>query len=438
MRTIIGLEIRIEQNTASKAFCKCPADHFAKKPNTQVCPVCLGLPGALPFTNGQAVISTFKFGLALGCTVAEVSKFDRKHYFYPDLPKGYQTSQYDLPLCYDGLWTGDDGNQVGITRIHLEEDTGKLVHQTLAGKKVSLVDFNRSGVPLMELVTEPHFSTTDDAVTFAKEIQSIVRFLQIADADMEKGSLRLEANVSVAQDDFVGLPNYKVELKNINSFKFMEKALAAEILRQTELLAAGKTPIQETRGYNETTGKTFSQRSKEEAQDYRYFPEADLAPMLFSNEEIKKLEGSLPELPAAKRKRYKEEFGQSDENVSFLLSSPALSDYFEQAVVSGAKHSVGANTIADMLVNRKAMETYPEPAGLIKKLVQLTKKSYASYEEVESAVEKVIEEQEKAVADYKSGKVQVLGFLIGMVQKELKGKGEVKQIKSTLEKLFKN
>lgn len=431
-KTIIGLEIHIEQTTKSKVFCGCPADHFAKKPNTQTCPTCLGLPGGMPYLNNQAVYNTLKLGLALNCRVASFSKFDRKHYFYPDLPKGFQISQYDLPLCTDGEFKTDSGALIGITRIHLEEDTGKLVHTEIAGKRVSLIDFNRSGVPLIELVTEPDFSEISAAVDFTKEIQRIVKYLGIADADMEKGSMRLEANISVAPTNLSGLPDYKVELKNINSFRFMEKALQAEVVRQTEILEQGETPKQETRGYNEDTGKTFLQRSKEDAQDYRYFPEPDLPPLTFATDVINQLKSELPELPSVKKAKYIKNFELPENFADYLVSTVENYKYFEEAVDLAQSHSVSVKAIADLIVNRNAIANYEQPASLVKELVEMVKKSYASDDVTQKAVEKVIQEQTKAVADFRSGKEQVFGFLVGMVQKELKGTGETVLVRKIL------
>lgn len=423
--TIIGLEVHIELNTNTKMFCACSADHFGKSPNTQTCPVCLGLPGALPFANKEAITKTIKFGLALGCAISKSSTFYRKNYFYPDLPKGFQTSQLDSPLCLEGVF---DGKR--INHIHLEEDAGKLVHQDVDGKKVSLVDFNRSSVPLMELVTEPDFRTTEEIISFLKEMQLTARYLGISNADMEKGSMRLEANISLSLDG--ELPDYKVELKNINSFRFLEKAINAEIQRQNELLQKGEKVAQETRGYDEVKQTTYSQRSKAGAHDYRYFPEADLPPMRFSDSEVKDIKSTLPELPNEKRTRFESEYKLPKDYIDILVSDTERADYFEEAVKVSKGTDLSPKIIADLMVNKKLDSEFPEPAGFVKKVVELTKVEYASQEEVESAVNLVTMDNEKAVSDYKNGNGNVIGFLIGMVQKRLQGKGNIKIVSEVL------
>jgi aspartyl-tRNA(Asn)/glutamyl-tRNA(Gln) amidotransferase subunit B len=423
---IIGLEVHIELSTKSKLFCGCPADHFAKKPNTQVCPICLGLPGAMPFTNRSAVLSVIKFGLAFGSTINKFSKFDRKHYFYPDLPKGYQISQYDLPLC-----VGGDFEDKRIRRVHLEEDTGKLVHETVDGVKSSLIDYNRSSVPLMEMVTEPDFHEVDSIINFLKEAQTVARYLGISNADMEKGSMRLEANISLSQDG--SLPDYKVELKNINSFRFLGKAISAEITRQKSILAKGEKVSPETRGYDEIKGITYLQRSKEEAKDYRYFPEPDLPPMRFSDDEITKLRNSLPELPKEKRKRFIEELKLPVDFTEILVTDISRSNYFEEILkLIQDKPGISPKFVADLMVNKKLDFEYPEPAGLVRRIIELTNVEYSGQGDVEVAIIEVLSENKKAVDDYKAGKGEVVGFLIGMVQKKLKGKGNPQSVKSAL------
>ena len=429
MKTYIGLEVHIEINTQSKMFCPCPSDHFGKPANTQVCPTCLGLPGALPYPNREAVIDTIKLGLALNCHINLFSKFDRKHYFYPDLPKGYQISQYDEPLCVNGEFNG-----IKIRRVHLEEDTAKLIHEKTEGDDVSLIDFNRSGVALAEMVTEPDFHSGEDVVNFLKEIQAIVRYLGISNADMEKGSMRLEANVSVGDED--KLPDYKVELKNINSFRFVKNAIDYEIVRLTELVEKGERPAQETRGYNQSTGKTFTQRSKEEAHDYRYFPEPDIPPMEFEQAEIDGIKKSLPELPQQKKERFITEFGINNYYANILVQDLPRANYFEEACRVDKSDQITAKTIADLMVNKNLDGQFSEPAGMVRKIIELTKKDYAAGTDVAEAVEKVVQVNGKAIEDYKNGKGQIIGYLIGQVQKELKGQGDPKVVSQRLLELL--
>lgn len=422
---VIGLEVHVELSTKSKMFCKCPADHFAKEPNTQVCPVCLGLPGALPYANARAIEDTVKLGLALGCTIADFSKFDRKHYFYPDLPKGYQISQYDMPLCTEGKL-----GKIDIRRVHLEEDTGKLQH--VGGE--SLIDFNRSGVPLVEMVTEPDFSDTESVLKFLQEVQRIVRYLGISTADMEKGSMRLEANVSLRQSK--ALPDYKVELKNINSFRFLKKAIDSELKRQQEILEKGEKVAQETRGFDERTGKTLSQRSKEEAHDYRYFPEPDIPPVRLTNKKF-----DLPELPQQKRERFKKDYNLPENYINILVEDRARADYFEEALRL-AKLAQGEllspKDIAGLMVNQNLDKEFPEAPLMIKKIYEVTRKEYASDEDTKEVVEVILKEERQAVVKYKSGKVQIIGFLVGQVQKGLKGRGEPKTIQKLLIQYLQN
>ena len=416
--TIIGLEIHIEPNTNTKMFCSCPQNHFGAKPNSQTCPICLGLPGALPIANEEAINKTIKLGLALGSEISRKSNFYRKHYFYPDLPKGFQTSQKGNPFCVGGELLG-----YKINHIHLEEDAGKLIHQ---GSE-SLVDFNRSGCALIEMVTEPVFNDVSGVLTFVKEIQLIAKYLDISNADMEKGTMRLEANISHSKDG--KLPNYKVELKNINSFKFLEKSLNAEIDRQTKALDTGDKLIQETRGYDENTKKTFSQRTKADSDDYRYFPEADLPPVILSNELINSIKESVLELPVDKRKRFEKEYGMSKSYIEIFVSDVNRANYFEKAV-NLAPDLV--KQIADLMVNKNLDNEYPEAAGLVRKIIEITKVEYSSDSDLEEAIREVLYENPEIVTSFKNGKGQVVGFLIGQVQKKLSGKGNPKLINEKL------
>ena len=342
-KPIIGLEIHVELKTKSKMFCQCDANYFGKEPNTNTCPVCLGLPGALPVPNKKAIEWCVLIGRALNCRIPSVSKFDRKHYFYPDLPKGYQISQYDEPIAVNGfLEVGR--KKFGITRVHQEEDTGKLIHS--GGD--TLVDFNRSGVPLVEIVTEPNFDNAEDVKEFLEELHTIVRYLGVSDADMEKGSMRMEPNISLQKVGEKRLPGYKVEVKNINSFRFVKQAIEYELDRQKELLERGEIPLQETRGFDEKKVITYSQRSKEEAQDYRYFPEPDIPPMEFTKEYIDSIK--VPELPQQRMNRFVE-MGVKEQDAFVLTREVKGSLEFEKQVLHFGKQF--SQKIANIMINTK-------------------------------------------------------------------------------------
>ncbi|HUS51926.1 MAG TPA: Asp-tRNA(Asn)/Glu-tRNA(Gln) amidotransferase subunit GatB [Candidatus Bathyarchaeia archaeon] len=409
---IIGLEIHIELLTKSKMFCSCSADYFGHQPNTHVCPVCLGLPGALPVANKKAIEWTILAGRALNCTPSTFSKFDRKNYFYPDLPKGYQISQYDLPFSFDGQLDG-----VEITRVHLEEDTAKMIHTRIKEKRVTLIDFNRSGVPLMEIVTEPDIKSASQAKEFLKKLQQTIRYLGVSDCDMEKGSMRLEANISLKEKGAKSLPEYKVEIKNLNSFRFIEKALNYETKRQLQLIKARKKPIQETRGWNEPKQITVSQRSKEAAADYRYFPEPDLPPIRWAKNQLADIRKQLPELPNKKIIRFKKEFNLSDYQAKILTASRKKADYYEDAVKVGKKHQLSPRELGNVMINKKIDLEKILPGKLIKSLVKERQAPMATGKKLRKLIEKVIKQNPKAVSDYQAGKKEVLGFLVGQVSR---------------------
>lgn len=430
---IIGLEIHVELKTKSGMFCGCPADHFGKPPNTGTCPVCLGYPGALPTPNKKAVEWTIMLGLALGSTIAKESKFDRKHYFYPDLPKGYQISQYDQPLCRGGVIPTSFGD-VRIHRVHLEEDTGKLQHAVVNGKKVTLVDFNRSGVPLVEIVTEADIRSSAQAKEFLKKLHQIVRYLGISDADMEKGSMRLEPNISLRKVGETGLPPYKVEVKNINSFRFAAAAIEYEIKRHTAILDSGKLPVQETRGWDEAKNATVSQRSKEEAADYRYFPEPDIPPLRFTDEDIAKIRAAMPQLPDAYKKEVKETFGLNDTQASTLAD-----DFEKMALFAEVMHrsdildaKIPGTVAANWIINKVA-DTAAVTGESVARDIITSKQVHAIDDSVVlEAIDGVLAENPKAVADYKAGKEQSKMFLYGMVLRKLAGRGDKQKVMELL------
>jgi aspartyl-tRNA(Asn)/glutamyl-tRNA(Gln) amidotransferase subunit B len=430
-KPVIGLEIHVELKTKSKMFCQCSADYFGKAPNSNTCPVCLGMPGALPVPNKLAVEWTILIGKALNCTINSVSKFDRKHYFYPDLPKGYQISQLDEPIAVKGqlsIKTKEGEKKFGITRVHLEEDTGKLSH---SGDD-TLIDFNRSSVPLVEIVTEPDFDNSEDVKQFLEELHTIITYLNVSDADMEKGSMRLEPNISVKLVGAKDLPNYKVEVKNINSFNFVKRAIDYEVKRHIELLEKGETPPQETRGFNENKMATVSQRTKENAQDYRYFPEPDIPPMEFSKEFLKEVEEKLPELPAQKVKRYETEYGIKYQDAFILTRDKTMNDYFENAAKI-AKEKEVIQKIATSLINKR-IDNKMEPTAFVEAVKQASKPKETNTALLDEVSTKVISANQKVVEDYKNGKQNAIMFLVGQVMREMKGQADAQTVRQELEK----
>jgi len=428
---IIGFEIHVELSTQSKMFCSCPADHFAKEPNTQTCPVCLGLPGALPIPNQKAIEDTVMIGLAFHSEINQETKFDRKHYFYPDLSKSYQISQYDQPICHGGYVTLDSGKKIRLTRIHLEEDTGKLQHRSLNGEAVSLVDFNRSGVPLVEFVSEPDLSNSIEVKEFLKKIRRTVRALGVSNADMEKGSMRLEANISIGDPD--NLPDYKVEIKNVNSFRYICNAIDYELKRQQKLLDQGEKLTQETRGWNQEKKETFSQRIKEESADYRYFPEPDIPPISISNDLVEDIKKNLPQLPQEKidqltklgiEKRFADHIADNPAHVNLVV---ALAD----------QKDIDINKLANYIVNGKINPD--QSTDQVKKLyLALTDLGITDTKIIEKAVDTVIKKNQKAVSDYQAGNQNTLGFLIGQVMQETQGKANPQSISKVLLVKLKN
>lgn len=428
---VIGLEVHVELKTQSKMFCACSADYFGKTPNTHTCPVCLGLPGALPVPNKKAIEWCVTIGLALNCKVPLFSKFDRKNYFYPDLPKGYQISQYDKPFCVNGQIVLSNDKKIGIRRVHMEEDTGKLIHEKVDGENVSLIDFNRSGVPLVEIVTEPDFENAGEVKEYLQKLQQIVRYLEVSDADMEKGQMRLEPNISLCEISNQ-LPQYKVEVKNINSFSFVEKAINYELKRQLEILEKNETPVQETRGWDEKKQKTVSQRIKEEANDYRYFPEPDIPPLRWEKESIDELKKLLPELPDEKNSRFQKQYDLSVYDSSILTKEKEVADYFEEAFKVGQKNKITAKQIANYIINKKINIGEVLPAQLIEDIVKTTKKEVISKEELRNAVIKVLKENPKVAEDYKKGKGSVIQFAIGQVMYIIRKKIDTNLIKKLI------
>jgi|ERR1051326_2757507 aspartyl-tRNA(Asn)/glutamyl-tRNA(Gln) amidotransferase subunit B len=452
---VIGLEVHVQLATATKIFCGCPTG-FGAPPNTNVCPVCLGLPGALPVLNRAAVELAIKAALALNCAIRPHSRFARKNYFYPDLPKGYQISQYDEPYSEHGwvdIVAGDVPRRIGITRIHMEDDAGKSIHDGFrdSGQR-SYVDLNRSGTPLAEIVSEPDMRSSDDAYAYLTELKQVLQFVEVSTCDMEKGHLRCDANVSVR---LKGAEKFgtKAEVKNLNSFRFLKQALDFEITRQIALIESGERVVQETRLYNPDLGVTFAMRSKEDAHDYRYFPEPDLVPLRISDAWIDRVRASMPELPAKKRARFTAALGLSEYDAGVLTASRLVSDYFETVARVSGNPKLAANWVmGELLTALKAGET-PVTAEHVGELVKLiaagelsgklakevfpkmigTGQSAAAIVEreglkqisdtgaLEQIIETVIAANPKQVEQYKSGKTTVINFLVGQVMKASRG-----------------
>uniref|UniRef100_A0A7C5KAJ7 Aspartyl/glutamyl-tRNA(Asn/Gln) amidotransferase subunit B n=1 Tax=Thermodesulfobium narugense TaxID=184064 RepID=A0A7C5KAJ7_9BACT len=457
---VIGLEIHAQLKTETKMFCGCRTS-FGDKPNTNVCPVCLGLPGSLPVANKKAIIFTIMSGLALNCEISRYSKFDRKQYFYPDMPKNYQISQYDLPFCRNGyLEFLCDGElrKVRIHRIHLEEDTGKLVHTgDIMESDQSMVDYNRAGTPLMEIVTEPDISSPKEAKAFMSELRDVLRYLGVSDGNMEEGSMRCDANISLKNPD--GTFGTKVEIKNMNSLRSLERALEFEIIRQSEILDSGGIVIQETRHFDERDGTTHSLRTKEEAHDYRYFPDPDLLPFVVSDGEIRNISNNIPELPLKRYFRFVNKFGINKNDASVLVSDLKMANFFDDCVKCNCSPKEAVKWILGDLTyfwNEKKLEPDSkvfEPSYL-KELLDLIDSNLISIRQAKEVVEKVFEMHEspkkiteklgikqisdegflidaakkviennpKAVQDFFKGKKNAVGFLVGQLMKETKGK----------------
>ena len=469
---VIGLEIHCELKTKTKIFCGC-ATGFGAEQNTHVCPVCLGLPGVLPTVNKRVVEFGIKAGLATNCTINKYSKFDRKNYYYPDLPKNWQTSQYDLPIAEHGWVDIDvDGEKkrIRLTRIHMEEDAGKLVHSgtTIKDSATSNVDYNRTGVPLLEIVSEPDLRSAEEARAYMEKIKAIMEYIDVSNCRMEEGNLRADINVSLRPAGTEELGT-RTEMKNINSFKNLEDAINYEIERQQEVLEDGGHIVQETRTFDPARGITLSMRSKENAHDYRYMPEPDLPPIVTSEETIEKYRSELPELPDARRARLEKEYGLSDYDAGIITSSRAMAEYFDAVVATGADPKLAANWIMGDLaknLNEDGIDITKSPVsaerlgkmiGLIKKdtisgkiakkvfkemwtneddpekivkdkgLVQITDTGA-----IEAAVDAAIAANPKAVAEYKGGKKKAIGALVGQVMKATRGKANPQMVNKML------
>jgi aspartyl-tRNA(Asn)/glutamyl-tRNA(Gln) amidotransferase subunit B len=462
---VIGLEVHAQLLTASKIFCGC-STAFGAPPNTHVCPVCLGLPGALPVLNRAAVDDAIRAALALGCTIHETSIFARKNYFYPDLPKGYQISQYEQPLATDGEMDG-----VGIIRVHLEEDAGKSLHEGFADSdRKTYVDYNRSGVPLIEIVTQPDLRSASGAAEFFSRLRAVLVWLGVNDGNMEEGSLRCDANVSVRPAGAQSLGT-KAEVKNLNSFRFLQKALEHEIARQLDVVGEGGRVVQETRLWDSTAGRTVSMRSKEEAHDYRYFPEPDLPPVVVGAERVQTIRSAMPELPDARRRRFVVQYALPEYDAGQLTQSRALADYFESAVAAGAPAKLSSNWIMGELARKlkeedRGIDASPLTADRLAGLIALVNNGTISGSIAKDVFEKmfasgraadeivaaegltqiddesqivgliagVLSKHADAVAQYRGGKTTTFGFLVGQVMKATSGKANPKRVNELLKR----
>jgi len=468
--TVIGLEIHAELNTKSKIFCSCSTE-FGAEPNANTCPICLGIPGTLPVLNEEVVNLAIKAGTSLNCGINKLNKMDRKNYFYPDLPKAYQISQFDLPICKEGHVDIEvDGviKQVRLNRIHIEEDAGKLIH--VENEPFSLIDYNRVGVPLIEIVTEPDMRSPEEAVIFLRAVKAVLEYGDISDCRMEQGSFRCDANISTrkAGQDVL---NTKVEIKNINSFKEVLKALEKEEKRQRELYSYGEEDKikQETRRFDTAKGKTVPMRSKEDAHDYRYFPDPDLLPIIISDAEIADIKATLPEMPTQKKERFSKEYGLSDVEVAIIIGDKALSQYYEAVVALGADPKVAANWLQGdvlKLLREKELEAIAIPVTpkALYELIEVISAGKISYTvgkevfnemfntgksaatiitekglsqisdtgELEKIIAGILDSNPNSIADIKSGKLQAAGFLMGQVMKATKGKANPQVAKELL------
>lgn len=466
--TVIGLEVHIELLTKTKIFCSCPTA-FGGEPNTHVCPVCLGLPGTLPTLNQKAVELSVRAGLAAGCDITPVSRFDRKNYFYPDLPKAYQISQLYLPLCQNGSITLDSGKVIRIKEMHMEEDAGKLMHSP-DGR--TLIDCNRCGVPLLEIVSEPDMSSADEAVEYLEKLRELMRFSGVSDCRMQEGSLRADINLSVRPEGEEKLGT-RTEMKNLNSFRAAERAIKSESERQIKLIESGKKVIQETRRWDDNTGTSYAMRSKEDTSDYKYFPEPDIPPVVISSDDIERIKSHMPELPQAKRRRWQEEYGLGRADIDTLMSSPFTAELFDRtvslcksakdsaawinvelpAVLRGAgiaqedanfaPDSLGRliNMLASGEINRgtakkvfaKVVTENVDPSEYVRKnKLGLMTDATA----IEDAVRRVIAENEKSISQYRDGKTQAFQYLIGQCMRALGGKAPAAAVSDALQKLI--